>query len=210
MFELKADLAFLAEVLYRPMLRTMFLVLECTLLVVPASVLMIENWLATESSRLPLTTAEISSISCDAGKDVLKIHTFLLSHFPAPNSCNRSVRSTACALQANIKASGETMYDQRLFNQEGGMASGLASDDTYNLYDKALFADRGNNLYKPKTANPDDEAADPSEKDRVFKPDKVRPLSKLLCTLQAVCKINPQIEAMRCFALKLMLSSPFT
>lgn len=65
------------------------------------------------------------------------------------------------------------MYDQRLFNQEGGMASGLASDDTYNLYDKALFADRGNNLYKPKPANPDDDAGDADGKDRVFKPDKV-------------------------------------
>ena len=52
------------------------------------------------------------------------------------------------------------MYDQRLFNQEGGMASGLASEDTYNLYDKALFADRGNNLYKPRTTADDDEAGE--------------------------------------------------
>ncbi len=69
------------------------------------------------------------------------------------------------------------MYDQRLFNQEGGMASGLASDDTYNLYDKALFADRGNNLYKPRNNNPDDDAADPEGNGRTFKPDKAsRPI----------------------------------
>lgn len=75
-------------------------------------------------------------------------------------------------MQANIRASGETMYDQRLFNQEGGMASGLATDDTYNLYDKALFADRGNNLYKPRT-NTDDDAGEADGKTRTFKPDKV-------------------------------------
>ena len=68
------------------------------------------------------------------------------------------------------------MYDQRLFNQEGGMASGLAAEDTYNLYDKALWADRGSNLYKPKTGAPDDdELAGPADENvRSFKPDKVR------------------------------------
>lgn len=37
---------------------------------------------------------------------------------------------------------GEAMYDQRLFNQDTGMDTGLATDDAYNLYDKPLFADR--------------------------------------------------------------------
>ena len=32
------------------------------------------------------------------------------------------------------------------------MASGLAADDTYNLYDKPLFAERGSNLYRPNKA----------------------------------------------------------
>lgn len=74
------------------------------------------------------------------------------------------------------------MYDQRLFNQEGGMASGLASDDTYNLYDKALFADRGNNLYKPRNNNPDDDAADPNGQARTFKPDKARHINFESCS----------------------------
>ncbi len=37
---------------------------------------------------------------------------------------------------------GEVMYDQRLFNQDQGVASGFGADDSYGLYDKALFADR--------------------------------------------------------------------
>ena len=75
-------------------------------------------------------------------------------------------------LQAHIGSTTETMYDQRLFNQEGGMASGLASDDTYNLYDKNLWADRGSNLYKARNSNPDDDAP-AEENSRHFKPDKV-------------------------------------
>ena len=43
---------------------------------------------------------------------------------------------------------GEAMYDQRLFNQEQGVASGLEGDDAYNIYDKPLFADRNQRLYR--------------------------------------------------------------
>eukprot|EP00887_Chlorella_sp_A99_P006436 scaffold3.g6436.t1 len=38
---------------------------------------------------------------------------------------------------------GEAMYDQRLFNQDTGVGAGHGADDSYNLYDKPLFADRG-------------------------------------------------------------------
>ena len=35
------------------------------------------------------------------------------------------------------------MYDQRLFNQTGGLGSGFnKEDDEYDLFDKPLFADR--------------------------------------------------------------------
>ena len=37
---------------------------------------------------------------------------------------------------------GEVMYDQRLFNQDQGMAAGFGAEDSYGVYDKALFADR--------------------------------------------------------------------
>lgn len=43
---------------------------------------------------------------------------------------------------------GEAMYDQRLFNQDQGVGSGLGGEDAYNIYDKPLFADRGSSLYK--------------------------------------------------------------
>jgi SNW domain-containing protein 1 len=65
-------------------------------------------------------------------------------------------------------------------DQEGGIASGLAADDTYNLYDKPLFADRGSGLYRPNKAA-DDEAhggegrdADADVRTERFKPTKAR------------------------------------
>ena len=50
------------------------------------------------------------------------------------------------------------MYDQRLFNQEGGMGHGLTAEDSYNLYDKPMWADRGTGLHKAKAAADDEEA----------------------------------------------------
>ncbi|CAL5230031.1 g13476 [Coccomyxa viridis] len=58
--------------------------------------------------------------------------------------------------QANVRSQGEALYDQRLFNQDGGMDSGLAADDQYNLYSKPLFTDRGSNLYRPNKAQDDE------------------------------------------------------
>jgi SNW domain-containing protein 1 len=55
---------------------------------------------------------------------------------------------------------GETMFDQRLFNQSSGMDSGFAADDTYNLYDKPLFkGSSANTLYRPKKPEGEDEIA---------------------------------------------------
>eukprot|EP00803_Ostreobium_quekettii_P003268 evm.model.scf_1162.5 EVM.evm.TU.scf_1162.5 scf_1162:31624-33363(-) len=51
---------------------------------------------------------------------------------------------------------GEALYDTRLFNQDKGIAAGFGDDDAYNVYDKALFADRGTGLYRPKAAQDDD------------------------------------------------------
>lgn len=48
------------------------------------------------------------------------------------------------------RTSGEAMYDTRLFNQEKGLATGFGDDESYNLYDKPLFAERGSGLYKMK------------------------------------------------------------
>ncbi len=77
--------------------------------------------------------------------------------------------------QARVGATGEAMYDQRLFNQEGGMDSGLASEDAYNIYDKKLFADRGSNLYRPKHGRDEELYGGKGEEGdaKRFKPDKV-------------------------------------
>ena len=84
---------------------------------------------------------------------------------------DRDVSEKVALGQARVGGGGEAMYDQRLFNQEGGMASGLAAEDAYNLYDKPLFADRGSSLYRPRAAaGGDDDDAGPSA--RSFKPDK--------------------------------------
>lgn len=60
--------------------------------------------------------------------------------------------------QANIKATGEALYDQRLFNQDKGMSAGFGAEDDYNLYDKDLFkgSKAGSGLYRP-TALPDED-----------------------------------------------------
>ena len=62
--------------------------------------------------------------------------------------------------------------------QDGGMDSGLAADDQYNLYSKPLFTDRGSNLYRPNKAQDDEahggEGADDKDvRSERFKPTKV-------------------------------------
>jgi len=73
---------------------------------------------------------------------------------------------------------GEAMYDQRLFNQEGGLASGLEADDAYNTYDKPLFAERGTGLHRaPARAADEDADQEAGVRTEKFKPDRVRPLA---------------------------------
>ncbi|KAL2641422.1 hypothetical protein R1flu_009009 [Riccia fluitans] len=73
-------------------------------------------------------------------------------------------------------AGGEIMYDQRLFNQEQGMESGFAADDTYNVYDKGLFTSQNalGGLYRPRkeTGNDADEQLDQALKTDRFRADK--------------------------------------
>lgn len=64
---------------------------------------------------------------------------------------NRDISEKIALGLAKPTASKEAMYDQRLFNQTAGMDSGFGADDSYNLYDKPLFANReaANAIYKP-------------------------------------------------------------
>ncbi|KAI3435958.1 hypothetical protein D9Q98_002016 [Chlorella vulgaris] len=50
---------------------------------------------------------------------------------------------------------GEAMYDQRLFNQDTGVGPGLGGEESYNIYDKPLFADRSE-LFKHKGRKDDE------------------------------------------------------
>ncbi|KAL6274613.1 hypothetical protein ACE6H2_025305 [Prunus campanulata] len=81
---------------------------------------------------------------------------------------------------AGASRGGEVMYDQRLFNQEKGMESGLATDDQYNVYDKGLSTAPPtlSTLYMPKKDVDNemyggaDEQLDKIKKTDRFKPDE--------------------------------------
>ena len=72
---------------------------------------------------------------------------------------NRDISEKIALGLAKPTASKESMYDQRLFNQTAGMESGFGADDSYNLYDKPLFANRdvANAIYRPFRGQQDDE-----------------------------------------------------
>ncbi|KAI9141803.1 SKIP/SNW domain-containing protein [Paraphysoderma sedebokerense] len=54
---------------------------------------------------------------------------------------------------AQPTATGDTIYDQRLYNQSEGIGSGFASEDAYNIYDKPLFNQTAiSSIYRPTTA----------------------------------------------------------
>eukprot|EP00191_Tetraselmis_sp_GSL018_P017074 CAMPEP_0177592518 /NCGR_PEP_ID=MMETSP0419_2-20121207/8604_1 /TAXON_ID=582737 /ORGANISM="Tetraselmis sp., Strain GSL018" /LENGTH=608 /DNA_ID=CAMNT_0019083393 /DNA_START=90 /DNA_END=1913 /DNA_ORIENTATION=- len=87
---------------------------------------------------------------------------------------DRDISERMALGQANVsRAGGETMYDARLFNQEGGTASNLAAEDQYNIYDRPLFADRGSSLYKAGRRGGDgDDGDDEGVNTARFKPDR--------------------------------------
>jgi hypothetical protein len=65
----------------------------------------------------------------------------LISSCPARPPCCHALTVQEALLVAQVTG-GEAMYDQRLFNQETGTGTGFGGEDSYNLYDKPLFADR--------------------------------------------------------------------
>ncbi|KAL3535699.1 hypothetical protein ACH5RR_004160 [Cinchona calisaya] len=93
---------------------------------------------------------------------------------------DRDISEKVALGMASTGKGGEVMYDQRLFNQEKGMDSGFATDDSYNIYDKGLFTAQPtlSTLYRPKKdADSDmyggaDEQLEKIMKTERFKPDK--------------------------------------
>mmetsp|Transcript_48002 Transcript_48002/g.79513 ORF Transcript_48002/g.79513 Transcript_48002/m.79513 type:complete len:466 (-) Transcript_48002:104-1501(-) len=58
--------------------------------------------------------------------------------------------SEKIALGQNVGQSRDSMFDQRLFNQDAGMSSGFGAEDDYNIYSKALMkGSSANQLYRP-------------------------------------------------------------
>ncbi|GLC33946.1 hypothetical protein PLESTB_000821300 [Pleodorina starrii] len=88
----------------------------------------------------------------------------------------RDISEKVALGMAYVGAGGEVQYDQRLFNQDAGMQSGFGADDSYNMYDKPLFADRGGHLFKASRAAADEEGdfgpSDAGPRTDRFRPDK--------------------------------------
>eukprot|EP00494_Astrolonche_serrata_P030646 UN30914 len=58
--------------------------------------------------------------------------------------------SEQIALGQNVNTnSGEGMFDQRLFNQDGGMNHGFGAEDGYNIYDGPMRTAVNTHLYRP-------------------------------------------------------------
>lgn len=74
---------------------------------------------------------------------------------------------------ANVGTTGEVQYDTRLFNQEQGMGTGFGGEDSYNLYDKPLFASRDSNLFRPVRGQ-DDELYGGGDKDGGIRTEKFK------------------------------------
>merc|ERR1712154_13196 len=53
------------------------------------------------------------------------------------------------------KNSTQSLYDNRLFNQDSGINGGFAVDDEYNLYDRPLFNHKRNKMYRPRNLDED-------------------------------------------------------
>ena len=50
--------------------------------------------------------------------------------------------------QAAVASNSGVTFDSRLFDQSGGMGSGMAADDEYNVYTKPLFMDKMETRYR--------------------------------------------------------------
>jgi len=69
--------------------------------------------------------------------------------------------SEKIALGQAVPKGKDTMFDQRLFNQNQGLDTGMGADDTYNVYDKPLFkGSSANYIYRPSQSAMQDLADD--------------------------------------------------
>lgn len=74
-----------------------------------------------------------------------------------PGSLSQRDVSEKVALGQTVPTAAESMFDQRLFNQNEGMDAGYASEEDYNIYDKPLFQDRSQASIYRNVRDPDQE-----------------------------------------------------
>lgn len=85
--------------------------------------------------------------------------------------------SEKIALGQPVPTNRDSMFDQRLFNQDQGLQAGFGANDAYNTYDKPLFKGSAvHNLYRPKKVEEIDSYSDIhkmlEKSTRKFKPDR--------------------------------------
>lgn len=72
-------------------------------------------------------------------------------------------------------AQKQTQYDSRLFNQSSGMDSGFGDEAEYNVYNKALFADKKQSMYRPRGHDKEIYGTADEQYNELIKTDKFRP-----------------------------------
>jgi SNW domain-containing protein 1 len=90
---------------------------------------------------------------------------------------DRDVSEKIALGQADVGHAAEVQYDSRLFNRDKGLAAGFGGDDSYNFYDKELFADRSAmGLYRANARDADvyggAEDTDRQPMTKRFRPDR--------------------------------------
>ncbi|GAB5367336.1 hypothetical protein AAMO2058_001221600 [Amorphochlora amoebiformis] len=87
--------------------------------------------------------------------------------------------SEKIALGQDVGVSRESMFDQRLFNQDAGLANGFGAEDSYNVYSKPLMkGSSATQLYRPPKDLQEEVNADRNMKSILetgtsrFKPDR--------------------------------------
>ena len=84
--------------------------------------------------------------------------------------------SERIALGEQVQRTGESLYDQRLFNQSAGLDSGFGEDDEYNLYDKRLFGDeRETALYRAPSRQDEELYGEAQSLEAIVNTDRFRP-----------------------------------
>ena len=72
---------------------------------------------------------------------------------------NRDISEKVALGLAKPTASKDSMFDARLYNQSTGASAGIGADDSYNVYDKPLFAaqEAAQSIYRPRPSGEEDE-----------------------------------------------------